>query len=392
VRITGVDCHVLLVHDVRTDAASSAQDDFVVEIHTDEGITGIGESDLNPWIARACLEAPSTHNMGMSLREMLIGEDPLDPPRLWDKLYVGSAMNGRRGAVVHTMGAIDIALWDIAGKAAGKPIYELLGGAVRDQIVPYASLQPDVRGFESYRDSLVRWAVRAKEDYGFRAAKLEIVFDGPYAHLGTREPDSRVIEVVDAVRQAVGGDMTLMVDVAYAWNDPERAIRTIRALRDYDLFFFETPLWSDDLPGYARLHDADVGTRIAAGEWLATRYEFIELMERGKVEVVQPDIGRVGGLSEARRVAELAAEWGRIVVPHAWKTAVSIAAAAHFAAATEGCAFIEFLPKELTDSALRSQLTVGELEMHDGVVSLPTAAGLGVELDREALARFEVDS
>ena len=134
-RITSVECHVLLVPDVKEDAASSAQDDFIVEVHTDEGITGIGESDLNPWIARACLEAPSTHNMGLSLREMLVGEDPLDPPKVWEKLYVGSAMNGRRGAVINTMGAIDIALWDICGKAAGKPIYELLGGAARDSIV-----------------------------------------------------------------------------------------------------------------------------------------------------------------------------------------------------------------------------------------------------------------
>src|SRR3989442_5937350 len=138
-RITSVECHVLLVPDVKEDAASSAQDDFIVEVHTDEGVTGIGESDLNPWIARACLEAPSTHNMGLSLREMLVGEDPLDPPKVWEKLYVGSAMNGRRGAVINTMGAIDIALWDICGKAAGKPIYELLGGAARDSIVPYAS-------------------------------------------------------------------------------------------------------------------------------------------------------------------------------------------------------------------------------------------------------------
>jgi len=387
-KITDVVCHVLLAHDVKTDAASSAQDDFVVEVHTDAGITGIGESDLNPWIARACLDAPSTHNMGLSLREMLIDEDPLDPPRVWEKLYVGSAMNGRRGAVVHTIGAIDIALWDIAGKAAGKPVYELLGGAARDEIVPYASLQPDTRGFEAYRDSLVEWAVRAKDDYGFRASKLEITFDGPYAHRGTHEPDERIIEVVEAVRRRVGPQMTLMVDVQYTWSDPERAIRTISALRDCDLFFVETPLWADDLDGYARLHDAATGTRIAAGEWLATRHEFIELMDRGKVDVAQPDIGRVGGLTEARRVAQLAADRGRIVVPHAWKTGLSIAAAVQLAAVTPNCPFIEYLPPELTDSPLRRELVVGELPFVGGQIPLPETPGLGVELDRRALRRF----
>ena len=98
-KITGIDSHVLLAPDMKLDATSSAQDSFIVEIHTDEGISGIGETDVNPWIARACVEAPGTHTMGQSLRDMLIGEDPLDPPRLWEKLYVGSAMNGRRGAV-----------------------------------------------------------------------------------------------------------------------------------------------------------------------------------------------------------------------------------------------------------------------------------------------------
>jgi L-alanine-DL-glutamate epimerase-like enolase superfamily enzyme len=389
-RITSVECHVLLVPDVKEDAASSAQDDFIVEIHTDEGITGIGESDLNPWIARACLEAPSTHNMGLSLKEMLIGEDPLDPPKVWEKLYVGSAMNGRRGAVVNTMGAIDIALWDICGKAAGKPIYELLGGAARENIVPYASLQPDVSGFAAYREAIVDWAARAREEFGFRAAKLELTFDGPYAHRGMHEPDERVVEVAEAVRRRVGPEMTLMVDVQYAWTDPERAIRTARGLKDVGIFFLETPLWTDDLEGYARLHDAGLGIPIAAGEWLSTRFEFIDLMDQGKIGVAQPDIGRVGGLTEARRVAQLAADRGLQVVPHAWKTGLSIAAAAHFATATPHCPFIEFVPRELTESALRRELTVDELEMRDGLLTRPSKPGLGAEIDYEALDRFRV--
>ncbi|SVD88394.1 uncharacterized protein METZ01_LOCUS441248, partial [marine metagenome] len=151
-KITDIDCHVLLVPDVRTDATSSAQDDIVVFVHTDEGITGVGESDVNPWIARACIEAPSTHSMGLGLKEMLIGEDPLDTERLWQKLYVGSCMNGRRGAVINAIGAIDMALWDIKGKAADKPTWQLLGGTPRDAIQPYASLQPNGNSYEEYRD------------------------------------------------------------------------------------------------------------------------------------------------------------------------------------------------------------------------------------------------
>src|SRR5580700_608625 len=168
-KITKVDCHVLLDPAYDIGATSSAQDDIIIEIHTDEGLSGIGESDVNPWIARACIEAPGTHTMGLGLKQMLLGEDPLNIDALWEKLYVGSAMNGRRGAVIHAIGAIDMALHDLRGKALGKPCYELLGGACREFITPYASLQPDVSGFEVYKSSMVEWALEAQRR-GFRAA------------------------------------------------------------------------------------------------------------------------------------------------------------------------------------------------------------------------------
>lgn len=389
-RITSIDTHVLLAHDMKADATSSAQDDFVVEIHTDEGVSGIGESDVNPWIARACIEAPSTHSMGMGLKDMLIGEDPLDPDRIWTKLYEGSAMNGRRGAVIHAMGAIDIALWDIAGKVAGKPVYELLGGAKHTQVTPYASLLPDAHTYADFKPALVDWAVRAKQEFGFKAAKLEVILDGPYAHQGIHASDDQVTEVIAAVRAAVGPEMILMVDVGYAWDDVDRAARCIRDWKDLDIFFVETPLRSDDLDGYARLHDLDIGMKIAAGEWLTTRFEFHELLDHGKADIAQPDAGRVGGLTEARRVAEMAADRGKAIVPHAWKTGISITAAIHLAAASANCLFIEYLPAQLTDSALRMELTTDDLRMHDGVISLPTEPGLGVTLSRPALERFRV--
>src|ERR687884_111497 len=141
-KITKIDCHVLLVPDVDVDATSSAQDDLVVEIHTDAGIVGLGETDTNPWVARACIQARGTHSMGRGLEEMLLGADPLQPEALWQTLYSGSKMTGRRGALICAMGAIDMALWDIKGQALGLPVYKLLGGAQVEHIVPYASLQP----------------------------------------------------------------------------------------------------------------------------------------------------------------------------------------------------------------------------------------------------------
>jgi len=388
VKITAVDCHVLLVPDLDVGATSSAQDDIIVEIRTDEGLTGIGESDLNPWIARACIEAPGTHTMGQGLTEMLLGQDPLDVEGLWERLYVGSAMNGRRGALIHALGALDMALHDLRGKAMGKPCYELLGGAARAAITPYASLQPEVSSLDAYRESLVAWVIEAQRR-GFRAAKLEATFAGPYRHQGLDAPFDRVTEIIAAVRRAVGPDFTLMVDVQYAFPDADTCLATLRDWREFNLFFVETPLPSDDLDGYARLAQ-EQPIPIAAGEWLATRFEFLELMDRGLVHVAQPDIGRVGGLTEARRVCELARQRGRLIVPHAWKTGISIAAAAHLAFATPHCAYIEFLPAELSTSALRREVVADELRLVGGQILPPRKPGLGIELNRDALERYRV--
>ncbi len=385
-RIIQVDCHILVQPDFDTTAASSAQDDIVVEIHTDDGLTGIGETDVNPWIARACIEAPGTHNMGLGLAQMLIGEDPLRVEELWQKLYVGSAMNGRRGALINAIGALDLALHDLRGKALGKPCYELLGDAVRDHITPYASLQPETTSYEEYRISIVDWAERAVAG-GFRAVKAEVTFDGPYAHRGLREPWERSTQVLHEVREAIGSDVALMVDVQYAFPDADTALHVMREWVDLDLFFVETPLWPDDLDGYRRLA-TEQPIPIAAGEWLTTRFEHEDLIDRGRIAVVQPDTGRVGGLTEARRVCRLAESRGLRVVPHLWKSGISIAAAVHLAAVSPTCDYIEFLPAELSASALRKDLTTDEPRMVNGVIPLPSRPGLGVELNREALESY----
>lgn len=388
-KITGIDCHVLLVPHVDTGATSSAQDEIVVFVHTDEGITGVGETDVNPWIARACIEAPSTHTMGRGLKDMLLGENPLEIERLWEKLYVGSAMNGRRGAGINAIGALDMALWDIRGKVAGKPCWQLLGEKAKDTITPYASLQPMGRTYEEYRDSLVDWTLRARE-LGFTAAKLECTLSGPYNHSGLDEPDERVTEVVRRCREAVGSDFTLMVDVQYAWSDPDVALETLRDWADLDIFFIETPLNIDDLKGYAHIHRR-APMKVAAGEWQTTRFEFADLMDTGEVDVAQPDVGRCGGLTEAKRICDMAAERGRLIVPHCWKTGIGIAASAHLAAVTPHCPYIEFLPADLCDSLLRKELVPEDLEMKDGRILLPEKPGLGVEVDPEALTKFQAE-
>ena len=257
---------------------------------------------------------------------------------------------------------------------------------MRDAVTPYASLQPEVAGFESYKDSLVHWANDARSR-GFKAVKAEVTLSGPYAHKGLDEPYERFTEVIAAVRDTVGSDMTLMVDVQYAFPNADTCLAVIRDWREFDLFFVETPLPADDLEGYARLAK-EQPIPIAAGEWLTTRFEFLDLMDRGCIAVAQPDIGRVGGLTEALRVARMAEERQLTVVPHLWKTGISIAAATHFSAVTAHCPYVEFLPAELCDSALRRQLLKNEPQMRDGLLPIPSDPGLGIELNEDALARF----
>jgi L-alanine-DL-glutamate epimerase-like enolase superfamily enzyme len=387
-KIIDIHSHVLLDPGFDVGATSSNQDAIVVEVLTDEGITGIGETDLNAWIARACIEAPGTHTMDRGLREMLLGRDPLDPVARWDELYVGTAMTGRRGALIHALGALDIALWDICGKAAGVPCWQLWGEAAHTALTPYASLLPKAGGnADAFAQTLVDQAIWAKQS-GFRAAKLEMLTQGPYAHEGLSGGDELMLETIAAVRRAVGPDFKIMVDVAYAWKTADEVLRIIEPWAEHDVFFLETPLWPDDLAEHHRLCERSP-IPIAAGEWLATRWEFLELMDRGGVHVVQPDVGRVGGLTEARRVCALAEERGKTIVPHGWKTGITVAATRQLAAVSPKLDLFEYVPPEVAESPLRRELVIEESEFRDGQLPLPHRPGLGIELNPEALERFE---
>jgi len=387
-RITSVECHILVAPDLKTNATSSSQDDVVVIVTTDSGIFGVGEADTGPWLVKAAIEAPGSHTMALGIKDLIIGMDPFDTSAIWEKVYTYTAMSGRRGAVICAMGAIDMALWDIKGKALNLPVYKLMGGAHKDHIVPYASLLPNGETLKGYKNSLVDWAVKAKQ-YGFRAAKLECIISGAYYHGGLRGSDEDMTEIITACREAVGFDFDLMVDVGYLWQDAKSCLRTIRKWENLEIYFLETPLQIDNLEGYAILaKETDI--RIAAGEWQNTRFEFLDLMDRGQIDVAQPDIGRVGGLTEAMRVAHLAQDRGKLIVPHCWKTGIGIAASAHLAAAIPNCPFIEFLPAELCESVLRRELVQDPLVMKEGKLLLPDKPGLGIELNFDAIEKYSV--
>ena len=387
-KITDVETYVLLADNYDPNLTSSAQDTCLVIIKTDEGIEGYGECDTSPWVAKAFIESPGTHTMDQCVKDILIGSDPLKIDDLWSKIYVGTAMTGRRGAGVNAISAVDMALWDIKGKYENKPVFELMGGKKQDEVIPYASLQPVGHSFQEYKDSLVEWAIKAK-DLGFRAVKSEVTLNGPYAHSGLNENDDKATEIVAAVRKALGPEIKLMIDVQYRWLNADEALPIVKDWKEFDIYFLETPVWTDDIKSYARMHD-EAPMKIAAGEWLSTRYEFEDLIINGKIDVAQPDVGRCGGLTEAMQIAKFSQEHKRIIVPHCWKTSVSISATAHFAFNTPNCAFIEYLPPQLCVETLRKELATEGFEYIDGKILPPTKPGLGIELNRDAIKKYQV--
>lgn len=387
-KIVDIVCKILQIPGIAESATSSSQDGLVVIVRTDEGIVGIGETDTGPWLAKAAIEANGSHTMAMGMKGLLIGMDPFDTWAIWEKLYTYTCMSGRRGAVICAIGAIDMALWDIKGKAMGLPLYKLLGGAQREDIIPYASLQPYGQSVKEYGDSLIDWIKRA-QSRGFRAVKIECTLAGPYNHAGLKGSDEEMSDIIRSCRQAVGPEMRMMVDVQYLWYDAKAALRTIRNWENLDIYFLETPLQIDNLEGYEIL-SREAPMRIAAGEWQNTRFEFLDLLDKGKIDVAQPDVGRVGGITEALRVCHLAQDRGRLIVPHCWKSGIGIAASAHLAIATPNCPMIEFLPPDMCDSALRLELVNEPIEMENGRLLLPERPGLGVELNLDAVTRYEV--
>jgi L-rhamnonate dehydratase len=375
VKITDVEAVILRQPMLDEGIADGSQDDLVVLVHTDEGITGIGEVDSAPEAVRAMIDAPGSHAIANSLRDLVIGEDPLEIERLWHKMYRGLIYVGRRGIALHAISGIDIALWDIKGKALGKPVCELIGTPRRSRVRAYASrLMPDTPGE-------VREAVGALREQGFTAVKLGW---GPLG--GDAGLD---LELASAACEAAGEGVTILIDAGLGYvADAQKAIGVARGLEELGVFWFEEPFEPDEYEAYAELADA-VEIRVAAGEQDTTFWGFRELIERGHVDVVQPDVTRCGGITEMLRIAELAAGRGVETVPHAWKSGIIKAASLHVNAVLPEALFQEYCVAETPINTLltRERLPIDS----EGFLTVPTSPGLGVELDLDVLERYRVD-
>lgn len=360
--------------------------DTVIARVTDEaGRSGIGETDAPPHVVKAFLEMPTAHLWSRNVEEIVLGADPLEATGLWQKLYDGTFWPGRRGLGIHAISAIDIALYDLAGKQLGVPAYKLMGGARRDRLRPYCTIFPGLaqgRSLEQLMSEIHR-QFDAALDQGFRAVKMEVLF---YDMVTDRE----LVGLIRRGRQMLGDDVIMAVDFGYRWHNWHDALYVLERCQDCDIFFAEATLQHDDLAGHARLAEKS-SIRIGGAEAAATRWEILEWLTRGKVGVVQPNIGRGGGLTEIRRIADLCELHGAEVVPHGWKTGITSAAGRHFQAACGPAPVFEYISPKVFDSVLRRELVSPEPSVVDGYMALPDRPGLGIELNEELVERYRAD-
>jgi L-rhamnonate dehydratase len=382
-KITEVDAMVVQIPSIDTGAADAMQDAFLVRVSTDEGIFGFGEGNHTPHAMKAMVDAPGSHSWSQGIKDLLIGENPLTPQRVWDRMYRATVMSGRRGLGVAALAAIDVALWDIKGKAENKPVYELLGGATGAPIRPYSSLY---FGPGRYADTLAinLEKVAASQALGFPAYKIEPLDD-------CVQTNAEILDMADRVGTMVDGAMEMLVDVGHRWQSAKEALRYLQELERWQPGFIETPMWLDDVAGYRRLADHSP-VPIAIGELFVTANEFSEMMDHGGVDIVQPGVARVG-FTQAMRIAEAASARSRQVVPYGWvATTIGVVANNHFVAALSNCPWTEYCHPELFPRAeLRHNLAGPEPVIVDGQFALPPGPGLGVEVDEAALKHYRVE-
>lgn len=368
-KITEVESIYLKIPDLDASKCDGTQDTLMIRIHTDEGITGLGEVDSVPLVAKAAIDAPASHSIATGLRSLLIGENPLEIDRLWEKMYRGTIYFGRSGPAIHAMSGIDMALWDIAGKHAGRSVSSMLGGAYRTKLKAYASsLMPDT----------IEEAVRLAGQYaaeGYKAIKFGWGPIGRDAAFDERQ--------IRAIRETVGDDVDIMIDAGLAW-DLKGALKMAEVYEKYGVYWLEEPLHPEDIAGYRELSDRS-RLNIACGEQESGVNAFRRLIEDGHLDIIQPDLGRCGGLTEGKRIAYMAHERHKKVVPHAFKTGILVAASTHFAAAIPNGFMIEHT---VSTSPLTRELVVEPITFKDGYVHVPDRPGLGVTVDENVVNKY----
>jgi D-galactarolactone cycloisomerase len=340
----------------------------LVVVETDQGVRGVGSAFTSDDLVRGALAV---------LAPLYAGEHALEPERVSEKLHQHTFWQGRGGAITHAISGIDIALWDILGQVAGQPAGRLLGGRCRERVRPYASILMD-------EPDRMATSLRELRAQGFRAFKIGW---GPFGRVDAAT-DERIVR---AAREAVGDECRLMVDAggsdAYWQGDYKWALRTAGMLAGYGVGWFEEPLRPDALEDFAALRRA-APVPIAGGEVLTRRQAFTPFLRAGAFDIVQPDVTKVGGISEERRIAWLAQEMGARMIPHGWNTAVGLAADLQLASALPDTDLVEYK----TGSPYIDEIVAEPWALDaDGCLAIPDRPGLGVTLDQDAVRKYAPD-
>jgi len=343
----------------------SAKGSTLVKILTDENVIGIGEAGFSaiyePWI----------HLHVEKLKPMIINQDPFDVEKIWEEMYGLTHMWGRRGMETYAISGIEIALWDIIGKACSKPVYKLLGG-FKDKVRCYAA--PSLK-----EPAIIKKECEKFVSEGFTAIKLR-----------TGSGFDKDLDIVKSVREAVGKNIELMVDANMAY-DHNKAVEMAKRLTRYDISFFEEPVRARSVEEYVREMlrlKKKIEIPLAGGECFFTRYEFGELISKQAVDIVQPDATSVGGILECKKIGVMASVWGIKCIPHIACSSIpafGLAANLHVICSLSNSPLIEYDPY---DTPLRREIVKGQLYAEKGFLMAPTASGLGLELNEDALKNY----
>jgi D-galactarolactone cycloisomerase len=337
----------------------------LVEVVTNAGLTSLGSVYTSAPLVEASLQL---------LRPLYEDASALDPAATAEKLHQNTFWQGRGGAVTHTISGIDMALWDILGQFSGLPIHRLLGGKFRDRVKPYASMLME-------EPQQLSAKLLAAKERGFRAFKIGW---GPFG----RKDDKTDEAIVRAARETIGPECELMVDAggsdAFWPHDFKWAINKSQMLGDYNVTWFEEPLSLDDVDGYVEL-TGQSPVNIASGEVLTRRQSFVPWIERRAVNFIQPDVTKVGGITEQFRIGQYAADHHIKLVPHGWNTGVGLAADLQVLAASTNAKWAEFLtPEPYIDDVFSSPPKLDE----EGHLSIPDGPGYGFEWNRDGIEKL----
>ena len=363
-KITEVVCQLLRVPSVEQKTASS-QDAVLVRIRTDSGLEGIGEADSQPEVVKAIIDAPFSHNIACGLRQLLIGENPLETERLWQKMYRRTLYFGRSSVAITAMAAVDLALWDLKGKLYDQPIHRLLGGKQHDKIKAYASILFGRDGAETKKIAQ-RW-----REAGYRAIKFG------WEPMGQSE--ALDIELVRSAREGIE-DGTLFIDAGCVW-DARTALQRANAFEQFGIGWLEEPLRPDDVEGYRWLRDRSP-VPIAGGEEECGREAWRPLIEARALDIYQVDLAR-NGFTDADYIKQRVQEIGARLCNHCYTSPVTVAASLHWLSTCRDAFVFEDC---VDDSPLRHKLTHERVQATDGWISPPDGPGLGVTLNEDFIA------